>query len=109
MEKEAEGTKDAKSDETKATDDKEADEKPKSSKLNANAKSFTFNPSAKTFTPTFGMGGGASFAAPQQQPQHMPDPNMQVHAGGHPMQPPHYMHAQMGQPGKFFWCKFWLL
>jgi hypothetical protein len=115
---ETEGSKDAKSDEakegTKATDestldDKKADEKPKNSKLNANAKSFTFNPSAKSFTPTFGMGGGASFSAPQQQPQHMPDPNMQVHAGGHPMQPPHYMHAQMGQPGKLFWCKFWLL
>jgi PAB1-binding protein PBP1 len=112
-EKDTEASKDAVSapkpadetkDETKTdeSEDKKGDEtkdtKP-STKLNANAKSFTFNPSAKSFTPTFGM-GGASFGAPQQQPQQMPDPNMQVHAGGHPMQHPHYMHAQMGQPGK---------
>lgn len=65
----------------------------KKSKLNANAKAFTFNPAAKSFTPSFG-GGGTSYSAPQmQQPQHATDPNMQVHAGVHPMQPPHYMHA----------------
>jgi hypothetical protein len=76
------------------------EEAKKETKLNANAKSFTFNPSAKSFTPTFG-GGAASFTPPQQQPQHIADPAMQMHAGGHPMQPPHYMHAApMGQPGK---------
>jgi PAB1-binding protein PBP1 len=61
----------------------------KTSKLNANAKEFTFNPSAKSFTPSFATG----------QPQLPPmDPNFHMH-GGHPMQPPHYMPAQMGQPG----------
>ncbi|CAJ1930519.1 unnamed protein product [Cylindrotheca closterium] len=64
-------------------------DKPKS-KLNANAKSFTFNPSAKSFTPTF--------TAPAAQPQPAADPNAQMHAP--PMQPPHYMHpGPMGQPG----------
>lgn len=81
-----------KTEEKKEDKDNEKEEKKdvkKSSKLNANAKSFTFNPSAKSFTP--------SFAAPQSQPQMDP---MQVH-GGHPMQPPVYMHGQMGQPGTF--------
>ncbi len=69
----------------------------KASKLNANAKEFTFNPAAKSFTPSF-TSGSATFVPQQQQP--MVDPNMQ-NFGGHPMQHPHYMHAQMGQPGKF--------
>jgi len=81
-----------KGDETKTEEKKAA---AKTSKLNANAKEFTFNPAAKSFTPSFGGGG---FGAPPQQPQHM-DPNMQMH-GGHPLQPPQYMHA-MGQPGKW--------
>lgn len=105
--KPAEETKDESKSEEKKPEEK-SDAKPKSSKLNANAKEFTFNPAAKSFTPSFGgsMGGGASFGAPQQPPQQqMPDPNMHVHPGGHPMQPPHYMHAQMGQPGKHF-CRF---
>ena len=80
-----------KKEETK--DGESAKEKPKS-KLNANAKTFTFNPSAKSFTP----GGGSNFAPPAAQPQHV-DPNAQMHAP--PMQPPHYMHpGPMGQPGK---------
>lgn len=90
----------------KKTEEEKTDEKPKTSKLNANAKSFTFNPSAKSFTPSFGTGGGGFL--PQQQPQQMPDPNMQMHAGGHPMQPPHYMHAQMGQPGKHYFSSNWI-
>ena len=72
----------------------------KSSKLNANAKSFTFNPSAKTFTPTFGAGN-----PPQQPPQAAAtaDPSMQMYGGVHPMQSPHYLQAgPMGQPGMFF-------
>ena len=73
-------------------DGEPAKEKPKS-KLNANAKAFTFNPSAKSFTP----GGGSGFAPQAAQPQHM-DPNAQMHA---PHMPPHYMHpGPMGQPGK---------
>ncbi|KAL3923872.1 MAG: hypothetical protein SGILL_001396, partial [Bacillariaceae sp.] len=65
----------------------------KSSKLNANAKSFTFNPAAKSFTPSFGAG-----AAQPPQPN-VPDPNMAMY-GGQPMQPHHYMQApHMGQPG----------
>jgi hypothetical protein len=75
-------------------------EKPKS-KLSASAKSFTFNPSAKSFTPNFGGGSNFSTPPPQQQPQHA-DPNAHMHAGAHPgMQAQHYMHAgPMGQPGK---------
>ena len=79
----------------------------KTSKLNANAKAFTFNPQAKSFTPTFATGGGGSSTAggqgAQQPPQHPGgDPTMQMYGGGHPMQPPHYMQAgPMGQPGMF--------
>ncbi|KAG7346949.1 LsmAD domain containing protein [Nitzschia inconspicua] len=76
-------------------------EVPKTSKLNANAKEFTFNPQAKTFTP--GISGGVSSSVPivQQPLQHVgQDPTMQMYAGGHPMQPPHYMATgHMGQPG----------
>lgn len=77
--------------ETAAEKDKTADkegektetkEKPKS-KLNANAKSFTFNPSAKSFTPSFG--GNFSAPAAPQQPRYM--------------QPTPYM-GPMGQPGE---------
>lgn len=74
----------------------------KTSKLNANAKAFTFNPTAKSFTPSFGGGGGTQSVSvpPQQPPQHMADPNMQMYGGGHPMNP-HYMPtAAMGQPGR---------
>jgi hypothetical protein len=93
-------------DEEKAEEKDKKEEGKKTVKLNANAKSFTFNPGAKSFTPTFG-GGSTNFSAPdaqhQQQPQRMADPNaaMQMHAGAHPMQSPHYMHAPMGQPGEF--------
>lgn len=57
----------------------------KPSKLNANAKEFTFNPSAKSFTPSF----VATMPMPHMDPFHMP--------GSHPMQP-HFI-PQMGQPG----------
>mmetsp|Transcript_887 Transcript_887/g.1865 ORF Transcript_887/g.1865 Transcript_887/m.1865 type:complete len:886 (+) Transcript_887:270-2927(+) len=73
----------------------------KSSKLNANAKSFTFNPSAKTFTPTFG--GSTTSNPPPQQPPHpaaTTDPGMQIYGGVHPIPTPHYMQAgPMTQPG----------
>lgn len=73
----------------------------KSSKLNANAKAFTFNPSAKSFTPSFGS-TTTNYPASQQQPQHVGDPGVQMHPTGHPMQPPHYVHqTAMAQPGKF--------
>ena len=85
--------------ETQTEEKKETKEVAKTSKLNANAKEFTFNPAAKSFTPSFAS-GGASFAPHMQQPQHVVDPNMQNY-GGLPMQHP-YMHAQMAQPGKFF-------
>mmetsp|Transcript_37150 Transcript_37150/g.42758 ORF Transcript_37150/g.42758 Transcript_37150/m.42758 type:complete len:999 (-) Transcript_37150:1211-4207(-) len=78
-------------------------EKKDDSKLNANAKSFTFNPSAKSFTPSLGGGGGANnSSAPQQPPQHASttDSSMQMYGGVHPMQPPHYMQTgPIGQPG----------
>eukprot|EP00531_Pseudo-nitzschia_arenysensis_P006491 CAMPEP_0116124068 /NCGR_PEP_ID=MMETSP0329-20121206/5089_1 /TAXON_ID=697910 /ORGANISM="Pseudo-nitzschia arenysensis, Strain B593" /LENGTH=819 /DNA_ID=CAMNT_0003618035 /DNA_START=211 /DNA_END=2670 /DNA_ORIENTATION=+ len=104
-EKEAPKEKDAadsSGDKKSETKDKETEKKAekkevkKTSKLNANAKSFTFNPSAKSFTPSFGA-GASSTPAPQQPPA---DPNMQMYGGVHPMQPPHYMQAgPMGQPG----------
>ena len=84
--------------------DKEKEEAKKPIKLNANAKSFSFNPTAKTFTPSFG--GATNNPAPQQHPQHAAattDPNMQMYGGGHPMQPPHYMQAgPIGQPGAYY-------
>jgi hypothetical protein len=104
--------KEEKKDVAKEGEKTETTEKPKS-KLSAKAKSFTFNPSAKSFTPNFGGGSNFSTPAPQQQPQHA-DPNAHMHAGAHPgMQAPHYMHAgPMGQPGKliaarvlFLFCK----
>ena len=68
-----------------------------STKLNANAKEFTLNPTARTFTP------GAP-SAPSTGGQFV-DPNAAMHAAqiaaGH-MPGHHYMHgAPMGQPGKF--------
>jgi hypothetical protein len=86
-----------------ATDQKaEKKDSKKLIKLNANAKSFTFNPSAKTFTPTFGS--GASNNPPPQPPQQAAtaDPNMQMYGGGHPMQHSHYLQTgPMGQPGVY--------
>ena len=98
----AEASKETKPEKEKKSDTKEVK---KNSKLNANAKSFSFNPNAKTFTPSFGGSSSTDTQAPQQQ-QQMPDMHapIQMH-GGHPMQQqqqPHYMHAPMGQPGKFF-------
>jgi hypothetical protein len=67
--------------------------------LNLSAKAFAFNPEAKTFTPSFG--GAASAVSPQQPPSSIPNADMQMQAGGHPMQGPHYMlGVPMGQPGK---------
>jgi hypothetical protein len=65
-------------------------------KLNANAKSFSFNPTAKTFTPTFGTPAPAAPEAPQ-----MLDPNTGLPVQQIPGQP-HYMPHPMGQPGKSF-------
>jgi hypothetical protein len=92
--KEGKVNEEEKVDDTVKKDDKkeeERKEKPKS-KLNANAKSFSFNPSAKTFTPSFG--GGSTFSASEsQQPQPTAHPGIQ--------QPPPYMHpGSMGQAGK---------
>jgi len=83
----------------KATEKKtEKKDVKKTSKLNANAKSFTFNPSAKTFTPSFTP--GATSNPPPQPPQAATaDPGM-VYGGVHAMQPPHYLQTgPMGQPG----------
>ncbi|KAL3925081.1 MAG: hypothetical protein SGILL_000637, partial [Bacillariaceae sp.] len=84
----------AESKESKGDDQKK--EAATSSKLNANAKSFTFNPSAKSFTPSFSAGA----AQQTPQPSVPTDPNMAMYGGGHSMQPPHYIQAPpMGQPG----------
>jgi hypothetical protein len=79
-------------DDAKKKETEEATPAPKTSKLSASAKSFSFNPSAKTFTPSFG---------PAPVPKEQPDPNANMHMQP-PMQVPHYMHAApMGQQGKF--------
>jgi hypothetical protein len=65
-------------------------------KLNANAKSFSFNPTAKTFTPSFGTPVPAAPEVPQ-----MLDPNTGLPVQQIPGQP-HYMQHPMGQPGKPF-------
>lgn len=90
--------KEEKKEEAKEEEKTETKDKPKS-KLNAKAKEFTFNPSAKSFTPSFG--GGTNFSTPAPQPQHA-DPNAHMHGAAHPgMQAPHYMHGgPMGQPGE---------
>ena len=90
----------------KATEKRvEKEETKKSSKLNANAKSFSFNPSAKTFTPSFGAGATNPPTQPPQQAA-TTDPNMQMYGGAHPMQTPHYMQAgPMGQPGAYLWTR----
>lgn len=89
-EKEAEKPKEEKPKET----DEEKKEKPKS-KLNANAKSFSFNPSAKSFTPSFGAPAPAPAPpVPVEQPQMV-------------MMQPQYMHQypggvpQMMYPGAY--------
>jgi hypothetical protein len=100
-------TEDKNSGESEEDKRKEKEEAKKPTKLNANAKSFSFNPTAKTFTPSFG--GANNNPAPQQHPQHAAttDPNMQMYGGGHPMQPPHYMQAgPMGQPGTYYFSQF---
>ena len=69
-----------KAEEGNKEEEKEED-KPKNTKLNANAKEFTFNPGAKTFTPS------APVSAPI--PTHVPAPMMggpQFVPGGPPMQ-----------------------
>lgn len=58
------------------------------SKLNANAKEFTLNPTAKTFTPG-GTGGAPTATAPES---HFVDPNAAMHLQQH-MPAPHYMHG----------------
>lgn len=78
----------------------EEPKKKPASKLNAGAKSFTFNPGAKSFTPSFSAPAPAPAAPEQQQ---IVDPNtgtpvgVPPHMTGHPQ----YMHP-MGQPGKPF-------
>jgi len=85
----------------KATEKKaEKKDSKKSTKLNANAKSFAFNPSAKSFTPTFGSSATNNPPPQPHQPAAAADPNMQMYGGGHPMQHPHYLQSgPMGQPG----------
>lgn len=71
-------------------EEEKEEDKPKSTKLNANAKAFTFNPGAKSFTPS---------APSVPAPTHMPGPMMggpQFVPGGPPM------------PGKIV-LKFWLV
>jgi len=92
-------------DETKSDENKEETKKP-TTKLNANAKSFSFNPGAKSFTPTFGGAPppAAAAAAPQYE-QYPIDPNTGIPFGGpggalpQHMQPQYMPHPEMGQPG----------
>eukprot|EP00542_Grammatophora_oceanica_P018455 CAMPEP_0194032806 /NCGR_PEP_ID=MMETSP0009_2-20130614/5667_1 /TAXON_ID=210454 /ORGANISM="Grammatophora oceanica, Strain CCMP 410" /LENGTH=803 /DNA_ID=CAMNT_0038673355 /DNA_START=131 /DNA_END=2542 /DNA_ORIENTATION=- len=68
------------------------------SKLNPKAKSFSFNPSAKSFTPGFTPSAAPAPSAPseQQQQQPMMDPNMQIAMP--PMVGPYMQHPITGQP-----------
>lgn len=89
--------------EAKSDAKKDTKEEAVKTKLNPQAKEFTFNPQAKSFTPGMGLGSSSGAPAAQQQPTHQvgQDPNMQMYAGGHPMQPAHYMPSgHMGQPGR---------
>lgn len=94
---------------TEAAKDK-LEEAPKTtSKLNANAKEFTLNPSARTFTP----GGGSSGNGMGAPDAHFMDPNAAMHGQMTHMHP-HYMHAgPIGQPGKLTYNTFrivlWIL
>ena len=89
-------------DETSTDTKKEETKEAPKSKLNANAKEFTFNPAAKSFTPSFSPMPAA--ALPEYQHQPLVDPNVGMHMqpGAHPMHTPHYMQpGPMGQPGMF--------
>ena len=83
------------SDETSKEPDK-SDEKPKkiTSKLNANAKSFSLNPAAKSFTP-----GETTTQQPGATQQHADDP-FSVGMVGYAPHPQHYIAQQHMQPGK---------
>jgi hypothetical protein len=78
------------------TESVDESEKKVSTKLNANAKSFTFNPAAKTFTPSFAV--TAPMATSLHVPQQLIDPNTGTAISHIPGQP-YYMHS-MGHPGK---------
>jgi PAB1-binding protein PBP1 len=87
-----------KSEQTNTATTESADDSAKktTTKLNANAKEFTFNPAAKTFTPSVGV--PAPVVAPQGLiAQQMMDPNMGAPIPHIPGQQ-HYMHS-MGHPG----------
>lgn len=85
---------------TKTVASKEESGKKQSSKLNANAKSFTFNPGAKTFTPgSFATPAPPSTAAAQESNQAVVDPNTGMPIVHPQMQGQHpYMHPAIGQP-----------
>lgn len=92
------GSKDSSTDTESNKEKKEEKEKPKKtvSKLNAKAKSFSFNPSAKSFTPGASMTSSSS--TPQQQPQQQQQVVMQStgmeegYPGGMVGYPPHQQH-----------------
>ena len=100
-ETEASKTEDGKEEIKETPESSEESKKKAVPKLNANAKSFTFNPGAKTFTPSFGSPAPAA-PAPPQVPQMMVDPNT-----GAPLQP-HYMHP-MGHPGTYLFLHLLLI
>ena len=68
-------------------------------KLNANAKSFTFNPAAKTFKPSF-VGHSPSVQAMTPIPQHLIDPMTGAPIPPHIPGQQHYMHP-MNHHGKY--------
>lgn len=86
-----EASKDEATDSTEKEEKKEEMKKKMPSKLNANAKEFTLNPKAKTFTP----GGGSVSTNPSTSPDVAVDPGPAIT----PIQQPPYMH-QVAQPGK---------
>ena len=78
------------------------EEKKPGSKLNANAKEFSFNPAAKSFTPSFGGMQPPAAAPPMETYSIDPNTGMPMGGPGAPQMPQYMPHPGMAQPGKFY-------
>lgn len=86
------------------SDEKKEEKKP-ATKLNPNAKSFSFNPSVKSFTPTFGPTAGGVVPVPVEYYPIDPNTGMPMSGPGVPQmqgQPQYMPYPGMGQPGELF-------
>jgi hypothetical protein len=88
-------------DELEEIKDAEQKEKKPLTKLNANAKSFTFNPGAKSFTPSVGQPVGPPSSGPAESFSIDSNTGMPFGGLGVPQMQPQYMppYPVMGQPG----------